>query len=724
MSDSKISALPTKAVPISADILPIVDSTVTDNKKITIGSLPISTATQTALNAKVDKVVGKGLSTEDYTTPEKSKLAGIAAGATANQTDAYLLDRTNHTGTQAPSTIVQDISNRFVTDAEKSTWNSKEPAITVGTTAQYWRGDKSFQTLNKAAVGLPDVANLAPADLPVSTAQATAIGLKENSANKTTNFTGNTGSNTLFPTVKAIFDAIVGYLASYQPLLGYTPANDTLSNLAGTSINDSLLPDTDGVYDIGASGQNWNNVRAKTIGYDGGTAINLDSKKIFDTATEESIDFEARILKDSASLESLNYELREAKDSNGNRSLSWQNRNTHDDSDKLSMEYSERRLFSIDGTTPTLDWSDNAGPTTITQSPNNNSTKIATTAYVDNIAPTWQEFFGGKTLANLTLSGPLTLTNDVFYDTLTLNAGAAITTAGFKIFCKTLDLSNAPEKAISRSGSNGNNASNQTGGGSKAGLLAASTGGGGQGGAGATGFVGAGGIAVPFGSFINANGSNSGAGGAGGLGAGGAGGGSRAASTASTGLGFDRIAFDLLRGANVIGGGAGGPGGSSGGGDGVNLGRGGGGGGSSGGVIAIYARTIITSVSTPSGVIVCNGGNGGHGASATVGNVGGGGGGAGAGGGYTYILYAKRVGPVITNLTTCNGGAGGNAGNGFGTGIGGNGGGGGVGGTIQLFNIVTGIGQKTIGGAGGAGVAGSGVTGGTGGTAGTCLASL
>lgn len=34
--------------------------------------------------AKVDKVEGKGLSTNDYTTAEKNKLAGIAAGATAN----------------------------------------------------------------------------------------------------------------------------------------------------------------------------------------------------------------------------------------------------------------------------------------------------------------------------------------------------------------------------------------------------------------------------------------------------------------------------------------------------------------------------------------------------------------------------------------------------------------------------------------------------------------
>ena len=33
------------------------------------------------LNNKVDKVTGKGLSTNDYTTTEKNKLAGIAAGA-------------------------------------------------------------------------------------------------------------------------------------------------------------------------------------------------------------------------------------------------------------------------------------------------------------------------------------------------------------------------------------------------------------------------------------------------------------------------------------------------------------------------------------------------------------------------------------------------------------------------------------------------------------------
>jgi hypothetical protein len=35
--------------------------------------------------------------------------------------------------------------------------NAKEPTITAGTTAQYWRGDKSWQTLNYSAVGLGSI---------------------------------------------------------------------------------------------------------------------------------------------------------------------------------------------------------------------------------------------------------------------------------------------------------------------------------------------------------------------------------------------------------------------------------------------------------------------------------------------------------------------------------------------------------------------------------------
>lgn len=60
--------------------------------KVTVDSTLSSTSTNpvqnkvinSALGNKVDKVSGKGLSTNDYTTAEKDKLAGIAEGATAN----------------------------------------------------------------------------------------------------------------------------------------------------------------------------------------------------------------------------------------------------------------------------------------------------------------------------------------------------------------------------------------------------------------------------------------------------------------------------------------------------------------------------------------------------------------------------------------------------------------------------------------------------------------
>ena len=66
---------------------------------------PISIATQAGLNLKVNTVAGKQLSTEDYLTAEKTKLATIATGATANSTDANLRDRTTHTGTQLIGTV-------------------------------------------------------------------------------------------------------------------------------------------------------------------------------------------------------------------------------------------------------------------------------------------------------------------------------------------------------------------------------------------------------------------------------------------------------------------------------------------------------------------------------------------------------------------------------------------------------------------------------------------
>ena len=83
----------------------INENKVNIDSKANISDVYNKTETDDFLNQKVDKISGKGLSTEDYTAAEKSKLAGIAEEATKNQTDAYLLSRENHTGTQPASTI-------------------------------------------------------------------------------------------------------------------------------------------------------------------------------------------------------------------------------------------------------------------------------------------------------------------------------------------------------------------------------------------------------------------------------------------------------------------------------------------------------------------------------------------------------------------------------------------------------------------------------------------
>lgn len=84
-----------------------------------------------AVNSKVDEVAGKGLSTEDYTSAEKTKLAGIEANATENDTDANLKNRANHTGVQNADTIVDGTTNKVYTQTDKS----KLAGIATGATA-------------------------------------------------------------------------------------------------------------------------------------------------------------------------------------------------------------------------------------------------------------------------------------------------------------------------------------------------------------------------------------------------------------------------------------------------------------------------------------------------------------------------------------------------------------------------------------------------------------
>ena len=93
-----------------------VDNTSDTNK-------PISSPTQAALNLKVDKVTGKGLSTEDYTTVEKTKLADIIGTNTGDQDLSGLATTTSvTTGLAAKVDVVagKGLSTEDYTTAEKT----------------------------------------------------------------------------------------------------------------------------------------------------------------------------------------------------------------------------------------------------------------------------------------------------------------------------------------------------------------------------------------------------------------------------------------------------------------------------------------------------------------------------------------------------------------------------------------------------------------------------
>lgn len=61
-------------------------------------------------------------------------------------------------GLHSEAPFATALATGFLTNTDWTTFNSKEPAITAGTTLQYWRGDKTFQTLDTGVV--PENGNL------------------------------------------------------------------------------------------------------------------------------------------------------------------------------------------------------------------------------------------------------------------------------------------------------------------------------------------------------------------------------------------------------------------------------------------------------------------------------------------------------------------------------------------------------------------------------------
>lgn len=126
---------------------------------------PVSSATQSALDLKVDKQAGLGLSEESYTTQEKTKLVGIEEEATKNSSDNYLLSRANHTGTQSIGTI-EGLEDALADAGQVKTVAGESP------------DSNGNVSLSKSSVGLDQVDNTPDIDKPISSAQLAALGTK------------------------------------------------------------------------------------------------------------------------------------------------------------------------------------------------------------------------------------------------------------------------------------------------------------------------------------------------------------------------------------------------------------------------------------------------------------------------------------------------------------------------------------------------------------------
>ena len=114
--------------------------------QIDLSNYYTTTQTDSLLSNKVDKVSGKGLSTNDYTTAEKNKLAGIDLTNYVTNTD--------YSGTEVAGVIKSSV-NGFIVG------NTGNPGVSVYTYQQYasalsdnhFIGKGTLQNVLNAVVG-------------------------------------------------------------------------------------------------------------------------------------------------------------------------------------------------------------------------------------------------------------------------------------------------------------------------------------------------------------------------------------------------------------------------------------------------------------------------------------------------------------------------------------------------------------------------------------------
>jgi hypothetical protein len=237
MADQKISQLATiVTVDNASDLFPIVDTSAAETKKITPSALktalalnnvdntsdankPVSSATQSALNAKQDTLVsGTNIKTVNGTSVLGSGNIAISSavawggvtGTLSNQTDL----QTALDGKVDENSAITGATKTKVTYDQKGLVTAGADATTADIASST---DKRYVT-DAQLVVVGNTSGTNTGDNATNSQYSGLAASKEDVANKSTSVTTDQASNTKYPSVKAVYDWAVGLFATIANL--------------------------------------------------------------------------------------------------------------------------------------------------------------------------------------------------------------------------------------------------------------------------------------------------------------------------------------------------------------------------------------------------------------------------------------------------------------------------------------------------------------------------
>ncbi len=191
------------------------EATLTTN--VTVNATAITAETTRATAAEATLTTNLASEVTRATGAESTLTTNVTANATAitaETTRAIAAEATLTTNVTANATAITAETTR-ATAAEATLTTNLASEVTRATAAEALKAPLASPTftgtvsgIDKTMVGLGNVDNTSDANKPVSTATQTALDLKENLANKSTDITADANSTTKYPSVKLIKDYV------------------------------------------------------------------------------------------------------------------------------------------------------------------------------------------------------------------------------------------------------------------------------------------------------------------------------------------------------------------------------------------------------------------------------------------------------------------------------------------------------------------------------------